>query len=123
MKLTKFLCYAGLSLLGAGPLQAADTAAGGAPAEKVFRYAFRVAETGFDPGWAAPRVQADRQGAMTVDAASPAKAAMEWIKRDPLRAPKRKSSKRERDPRESGHRQRLPATDERCIGARHREHR
>jgi ABC-type transport system substrate-binding protein len=43
------LCYAGLSLLGAGPLQAADTAAGGAPAEKVFRYAFRVAETGFDP--------------------------------------------------------------------------
>jgi ABC-type transport system substrate-binding protein len=40
----------GLALLGMAQSQAADTAGGAAkPAEKVFRYAFRVAETGFDP--------------------------------------------------------------------------
>jgi hypothetical protein len=31
-------------------------------------------------------MQADRQGAVVVDAASPAKANMHWIKCDPLRA-------------------------------------
>src|SRR4029077_15106987 len=34
-------------------------------------------ETGFDAGRAAPRVQADRQSAVIVDAASPAKADMQ----------------------------------------------
>src|SRR5215831_6598475 len=39
-------------------------------------------ETGFDAGRVAPRVQADRQSAVIVDAASPAKANMQWIKPD-----------------------------------------
>src|SRR5215472_8797222 len=39
-------------------------------------------ETGFDAGRVAPRVQADRQSAVIVDAASPAKANMRWIKSD-----------------------------------------
>ena len=43
-------------------------------------------ETGSDAGRVAPRVQADRQSAVIVDAVSPAKANMEWIKCDPLRA-------------------------------------
>jgi hypothetical protein len=43
-------------------------------------------ETGFDAGRVAPRVQADRQSAVIVDAASPAKANMQWIKPDSLRA-------------------------------------
>src|SRR5262249_3563357 len=43
-------------------------------------------ETGFDAGRVAPRVQADRQSAVIVDAASPARANMQWIKSDSLRA-------------------------------------
>src|ERR1700730_9601270 len=43
-------------------------------------------ETGFDAGRVAPRVQADRQRAVIVDAASPAKANMQWGNCDPLRA-------------------------------------
>ena len=42
-------------------------------------------ETGFDAGRVAPRVQADRQSAVIVDAASPAKANMQWIQCDSLR--------------------------------------
>src|SRR4030081_3838576 len=37
-------------------------------------------ETGFDAGRVAPRLQTDRQSAVIVDAASPAKANMQWIK-------------------------------------------
>src|SRR5262249_48797296 len=43
-------------------------------------------ETGFDAGRVAPRVQADRQSAVIVDAASPAKADTQWIKSDSLGA-------------------------------------
>src|SRR5262249_49942240 len=43
-------------------------------------------ETGFDAGRVAPRVQADHQSAVIVDAASPAIANMQWIKPDSLRA-------------------------------------
>src|SRR4030088_2513771 len=43
-------------------------------------------ETGFNAGRVAPGLQADRQSAVIVDAASPAKANMQWIKCDPLRA-------------------------------------
>jgi ABC-type transport system substrate-binding protein len=40
----RFLCCVGLALLGAGGLQAQSR-----PPEKVLRYAFEIAETGFDP--------------------------------------------------------------------------
>src|SRR5215469_9646618 len=40
-------------------------------------------ETGFDAGRVAPRVQADRQSAVIVDAASPAKARMRWTRGAP----------------------------------------
>ena len=44
IKFLRFFCCLGLALLSVGALQAQSR-----PAEKVLRYAFEIAETGFDP--------------------------------------------------------------------------